>query len=432
MIQDRKIKLLSIFVLACLLSAAMPSIGVAQDENALEEEKQTLQEEIERINEQIQKYEAELGDRRAEITSLQGQINAINGRINKINAEISKTQTEIKVTQITIGETEDEITDKTQTIAERREALGSLLRSVQEIDDETILEKLIRYDKLSDVLADIQHTETVQLELFRTLDETRAARIELEQKKVVLEENENLLNEKTQQLSAQRSAEAQEKEHQNTILSATKQEEAQFQALLSQAQQERATYMSRILQIEQQVAISKNFQSYFAAGTIPPRGTKLFIWPQDNAVLTQGYGQTSFARRGAYGGAGHNGIDMSAGLAAPIKAAAGGKIAAKGATACVDYVNRSCNGYWGNWVAIEHPGGLVTLYAHMTKPSHRSVGEQVGAGDVIGYEGATGNITGPHLHFTVYTEFFTYRDPTTGQVRFSYNENKTLNPLDYL
>jgi len=98
----------------------------------------------------------------------------------------------------------------------------------------------------------------------------------------------------------------------------------------------------------------------------------------------------------------------------------------------VDYKNRSCNGYWGNWVAIEHPGGLVTLYSHMTKPSHKSVGQEVQAGEIIGYEGATGNVTGPHLHFSVYTEFFTFTDPATGDVRFSYNYNKTLNPLDYL
>ncbi len=162
------------------------------------------------------------------------------------------------------------------------------------------------------------------------------------------------------------------------------------------------------------------------------KGTKIFAWPEDNAKVNQGYGMTAYAKRGAYGGQGHNGIDISAGLASPIKAAAGGKIVAKGLESCQNYVRPSCNGYWGNWVAIQHPGGLVTLYAHMSKISSRSVGDEVQTGDVIGYEGASGNVTGPHLHFSVYTEFFTYNDPKTGDLRISYGYLKTLNPLDYL
>lgn len=74
----------------------------------------------------------------------------------------------------------------------------------------------------------------------------------------------------------------------------------------------------------------------------------------------------------------------------------------------------------------------MTLYSHFSKISSKSVGESVEVGEVIGYEGASGNVTGPHLHFSVYTEFFTYKDPKTGELRISYNAEKTLNPLDYL
>jgi murein DD-endopeptidase MepM/ murein hydrolase activator NlpD len=411
-----------------------PTTIVAQenDIDELEEEREALQDEIDALNRKIEEYSNELVDRRAEITSLQGQITAINTRINKINTEITRTQKEIDLTRITIGETQSGIEEKSAIIYDRRLFLAELLRRLDTIDNESLLEKLLKYESLTQVFAEMEQIATLQKNIGTALDETRTARRELEGKKVVLEESETLLTEKQTELAVQRGAEAQEREHRNTILTATQQEEAQFQALLNQVEAERAAFLDRMLQIEQQIAISRNFQSYFKAGTIPPPGTKLFIWPEDNAVLTQGYGMTAFARRGAYGGTGHNGIDLSAGLAAPVRAAAGGTIAAKGARACIDYVNPACNGYWGNWVAIEHPGGLVTLYAHMSKPSPRTVGESVSAGDIIGYEGATGNITGPHLHFTVYTEFFTYRDPNTGEMRFSYNYGKTLNPLDYL
>ena len=50
---------------------------------------------------------------------------------------------------------------------------------------------------------------------------------------------------------------------------------------------------------------------------------------------------------------------------------------------------------------IYHNGTYTTRYAHLSSVAVSS-GQYVTAGTVIGYEGATGNVTGPHLHFEVY------------------------------
>ena len=58
----------------------------------------------------------------------------------------------------------------------------------------------------------------------------------------------------------------------------------------------------------------------------------------------------------------------------------------------------------GNLVVLEHEGGLWTLYAHMDSLSVQE-GQMVQQGQQVGVCGATGQVTGPHLHFEVKTAF---------------------------
>ena len=55
---------------------------------------------------------------------------------------------------------------------------------------------------------------------------------------------------------------------------------------------------------------------------------------------------------------------------------------------------------YGNFVLIQHGGGLVTAYAHQSQIATR-VGQPVSQGQVIGFVGCTGHCYGPHVHFEV-------------------------------
>jgi murein DD-endopeptidase MepM/ murein hydrolase activator NlpD len=85
----------------------------------------------------------------------------------------------------------------------------------------------------------------------------------------------------------------------------------------------------------------------------------------------------------------HAGLDFGAAWGSPIVAAADGQVVAAGWA-----------GGYGREVKIAHPGGLTTVYAHMSGIV-ASQGSFVRAGQLIGYVGSSGLSTGPHLHYEV-------------------------------
>ena len=85
----------------------------------------------------------------------------------------------------------------------------------------------------------------------------------------------------------------------------------------------------------------------------------------------------------------HTGLDFRGATGTTIKAPAPGKVVFAGR-----------NGGYGKSVEIEHPSGVTTRFAHMSRVSVTK-GETVDLGETIGYVGSTGRSTGPHLHYEV-------------------------------
>jgi murein DD-endopeptidase MepM/ murein hydrolase activator NlpD len=85
----------------------------------------------------------------------------------------------------------------------------------------------------------------------------------------------------------------------------------------------------------------------------------------------------------------HSGADFNSPAGRPIEAPAGGRVVLAGDKY-----------FTGNTVMIDHGLSLFSLFAHLSEMQVK-VGDTVAAGDVIGKVGATGRVTGPHLHWSV-------------------------------
>ncbi len=119
----------------------------------------------------------------------------------------------------------------------------------------------------------------------------------------------------------------------------------------------------------------------------PPYAGGTMLTPVGGPI-TSGWGMRVNPVSGVYKR--HEGVDFGAASGTPIAAAATGTVISAG---------NAGDGY-GNKVVIDHGGGVATLYAHQSSIAV-STGQKVGAGEIIGYVGSTGNSTGAHLHFEV-------------------------------
>ena len=125
-----------------------------------------------------------------------------------------------------------------------------------------------------------------------------------------------------------------------------------------------------------------------------------FIWPVTTSKMISSPQGNRVSPGNGIGSSNHKGVDIcNVSYSSKIYATKSGKVL----IASMPYSDKDGgkSGY-GNYVVIDHGGGMSTLYAHMSIVKV-SVGQYVSQGDVIGVTGNTGASTGPHLHYEVHS-----------------------------
>ncbi|MBI4132601.1 MAG: peptidoglycan DD-metalloendopeptidase family protein [Candidatus Sungbacteria bacterium] len=415
-----------LFCIAVLGGFLAFSFGASADEDIRQQIDQKS-EEIKKLEEEAKKFRGVLEETGRQVRTLQGDIRELDRRITGLEATIRVTNAKIARTNLEIKALGQEIQEKEATIAIERDRLRHLVGILAAGDNETPIEILMKNQTLAAFFTSIEYVMTLERDIHSALGELRRDREVLKGQKTEAEKKKLELAALTEDLADQKTLQLEARRGRSALLTETKNQERRFQELLVEVERKREALQQEINSLEAKLV------ARFDRSLLPKAGTGILGWPlPDPIFITQYFGQTAFARSGAYNGNGHNGIDFRAPLGTAVFASEGGVVRASGDT---DLACRRSS--YGRWILIDHPNRLATLYAHLSLLKV-TPGASVSRGELIGYSGFSGYATGPHLHFTVFA-----RDAVEVGILKSRacGTNMTLplspfggylNPLDYL
>lgn len=338
---------------------------------------------------EIQKYatakQARL-DADAKLNSLNSKISAAQKAMDNAKALEEQAEAEYAASQ---AKYDQSIKDSDEAKAARDKAVVDLyiassdpdnipsIMDVEVEDRQDVLRKAIltmrfTQGKIDQITSSLKLADEAEAEKAQHVDAQNRAKAAAEEAQ---KQKEALVPLKADLVAAQADAKAKEAVEQKAV-DAIKGQKSSYTKQINQIQAE-----SNALAAE----IKKKQQQSPTTPTVPPTPGKM-IKPVPGAI------NSSFGYRihPIYGDSRlHAGIDFNAGVGTPIKAAKAGKV-----------ITASVLSGYGNVIVVDHGGGISTLYAHQSSFAV-GVGAQVSQGQVIGYAGMSGNVTGPHLHFEV-------------------------------
>lgn len=374
--KQKHVKMVAIAISAMMLLSILA--GILSPVFAYENELEQAQAELEEIERQAAAIEAELDQLAISKSNTYAQIEALDRQIETVNSQINATMKVIEELAEDIEVQEQLLAEAIVQLNEQYELFKTRMRVMYENGDASYLEILLSSSNFFDMLSNIEITNQIMQydqDLFDSYTENakqvEAAKLKLEEDKAEEEEQKASLDAQYQTLSA---SQAQSEK----ILSNLIAEEAEAEEMLLDAKAAEDEMIELVAELAKKLA-----------GTDKYVGGEL-AWPLSLSYtsVSSPFGYRTHPVTGqAYSF--HSGIDLPAPSGTEIKAANAGEI----------IVSTYSSGY-GNYVMVDHGGGIVTLYAHMSK-RNANVGDVVVKNQVIGYVGTTGMSTGNHLHFEV-------------------------------
>lgn len=351
-------------------AASTKSLQEAQDEKA----------QLEKALKEAQSTIEDLRDSKGDIES---KVTELNQQLIDISARITDLENQLTAKSEDIQETKDELAGAKERETQQYADMKVRIQFMYENGQTSYLEALLSSRNISeflnsaDYIAQIQSYDRQKLTEYQdTVESIVNLEAQLEQEYTDLEALKSTVE-----------------SNKATVAAMMRQKESELADIsgdIEDAQSDADYYAAEIQAQEELIAAIKRAEAEKAAAGVEehPYTGGAFRWPCPSSTrVTSDYGTRVSPMSGA--SSNHKGIDIGASAGADIIAAADGTVTAASYSSAA-----------GNYVMIDHGGGLYTVYMHASSLLV-SPGQTVSAGDVIAKVGSTGISTGSHLHFGV-------------------------------
>ncbi len=356
------------FVFVSLISA-FPAM-IANAETAQEKIDSSLKKQKE-IKDQITEAEGRKQSALEVYNEIDKDVTTLQAKVDSINADVISSQTKIDEKDEELRKAKEECDRQYEDYCERARVLlqkGTV----------SYLEILINSTSFADFITRISLVKEISAYDNAKLNELKEYAAEIEELKKELEaENKRLVGLKDE-ADTQMAALKSKQEESKKVLDEIMADIAQYEKALKAQEAAEAAAREEIRRLT--MPSNSSPQTVYTGGK--------FAWPSTSSYITSPYGTRTHPVTGQVKT--HTGLDIGAAMGTNIFAAAEGTVLVAGWNA----------GGYGNYVVIDHGGGLTTLYAHCSS-LNVSAGQKVSRGQVIAKCGSTGMSTGPHLHFEV-------------------------------
>ncbi len=323
---------------------------------------------------------------------VEDKVQELNNELVDISSKITSLENQLADKSTEIADAEAELAQAEADRQKQYDDMKTRIRYMYENSQTTYLEQLLESNSVAEFLNTAEYIAEIQKYDRQKLDEytenieyITVAKEQLEQDYADLENMKANVESQKQSVAALMSQKETELAGITSNISDAQEDAKYFEAEI-QAQNELIAEIKRI-EAEKAAAAAKAAAEGKEVADNPYTGGA-FTWPCPSSTrVTSDYGTRVSPTSGA--SSNHKGIDIGASAGAAIVAAANGTVKA------ANYSSAA-----GNYVMIDHGGGLYTVYMHCSSLAV-SEGTAVSAGQTIAYVGSTGISTGNHLHFGV-------------------------------
>lgn len=335
--------------------------------------KSELQNKQNNINQQIKDTENEISAVKEEMSDTMKQIQDLNTQISGYQSEIDDLEYKISDLEKDIEESQEKLNEAEKNYNKQEEAFKNRIVAQYEAGETTYLDVLLGGGSLWDMVSNWYVVSEIADLDNQMLGQMEKNKNEIEEAKKALETNKEQIEvtkkNKEQKASALKSSQATKEQYVNELSDNEKELNAELEKL-----KKANDAITREL---------KAMENKYSDKIANLGGTGTLQRPVRSGVITA----TMYYSSGRY----HGALDYGVPVGTEVYAAAEGVILA---------ANWS-NGGLGNYVCIQHSGGMRTLYGHGNGTFYVKPGDVVKKGQLIMLSGNTGNSSGPHLHFEV-------------------------------